>query len=443
MSKLDQHFKSMISDHSGSVPDDMWSKIEKELYPEKSKRPIFWILLVAGLMAISATLYYFLKTDQNEAGNQVSALNLEAFKPKVVAEFTESKIQNTTKIEENKDVRNQPALISKTRTQVTKRELSQVGTSINSVSIQDGVTNKELVEFTTDSKEFLKEIVNLPMPKLNSIHSYKEEYYLMKMARRSNKNRTECPSFSKEVAGVMLDLYYSSEFGLRSFGIQNGNDAVNEYMQLREKTESSLYSFSAGLRVAIMLPINAGLKTGFNYSQINEKFTYEDPNSRQVKYIKVIKYIYENGMVVDQVEQYDTIEVAGQANIKVYNKYRSLDIPLLLSYEWAGKHGFYFSGNGGILMNFGFNQKGTILSDSTHDPINISSSNPNREEIFETSLGVSLYASLGMYFNLNEHFDLMVEPNIRYNMNSFTKSSYPLSQKYVVPGFLTGLRIKF
>jgi hypothetical protein len=120
-----------------------------------------------------------------------------------------------------------------------------------------------------------------------------------------------------------------------------------------------------------------------------------------------------------------------------------MDIPILLSYEWAGNHGFYFSGNGGVLLNFAFNQKGMIIADDTLQPAYVSSSLPDRYRAFDSSLGVSLYGSLGLYYNLNKNFDLMLEPNVRVNLKSLTLDSYALSQKYIVPGFITGVRIKF
>jgi hypothetical protein len=241
----------------------------------------------------------------------------------------------------------------------------------------------------------------------------------------------------------MIDLYYSHEYGLRKLGKQVANDGVDDYISIRNNTEKSLYSFSAGIRLAFMLPNNMGLKTGLNYSQINEKFEYQDPESIKTQKIEVTEYEYENGIVVDSMVTTQTIQVPGEDRIKVYNKYRSMDIPILFSYEWAGTHGFYFSGNGGVLLNFAFNQKGMIIGDDNLQPQWISSSLPERYKAFDSSLGVSLYGSMGVYYNLSKHFDLMLEPNVRINLKSMTLTDHALSQKYIVPGFITGLRVKF
>ena len=80
------------------------------------------------------------------------------------------------------------------------------------------------------------------------------------------------------------------------------------------------------------------MKTGVNYSSINEKFTYTDPNSVQIKTITIIKYIYDDQFnVIDSIKTTENVSIPGTNTVTQYNKISLVDIPVLMQYTIPGK----------------------------------------------------------------------------------------------------------
>ena len=90
---------------------------------------------------------------------------------------------------------------------------------------------------------------------------------------------------------------------------------------------------------------------------MNEKFSYIDPETDQVKEVITITTV--DGM---EVRDTNTIVIPGTRDVVSTNKYRSFDIPLLLSYEWDVRERTYMTVNGGIYLNLLFKESGKVLN---------------------------------------------------------------------------------
>ncbi len=446
---MDKIIKDKIHDYSGSYSDDLWSKIEAELHPVHDKKRYFgWYIFSATTLILAVGLAIYLNKSKSKPSVSQSTVVSDKKIDRSTETIFDAEYESDKNTEENISPETEERIVLVADDTNSTREENIIESVIEKNTISD-IINTHLLnesEIQVSESRALSNISSLSINQFGYkkyISSSESSKQLKQLSREIALMRTECPSFHKEVAGVFLDLYFSHEYAFRRLNKQSDSDAVSDYLQKRDETEKSLYSFSTGIRVSLMLPNNFGLKTGINYSQINEKFEYVDPESIKEKIIQITEYTYENGVAVDSTFKLDTIEVGGEEKLRVYNKYRTLDIPLLFSYEWAGKHGFYFSSNAGVLMNFAFNQRGRILEPTSLKPQWFSSSLPDRYDAFESSLGISLYGSLGMYYTINKYFDFMLEPNLRVNLGSMTLGSHPVSQKYIVPGLITGVRVKF
>ena len=216
---------------------------------------------------------------------------------------------------------------------------------------------------------------------------------------------------------------------------------LGNYIDARNNTESSLYSFSASMRVSYISGSGLGFKTGFNYSQINEKFEYLDPDASLIRTIITIDTLLVGG-VPTVISDTSTIRIPGSLDITTFNRYRFFDIPLLLTYEAPLNDKFYYSFNGGALINLAFSQKGRFL-DPSEMPVWFTRGEPDRFDAFRSSAGLSLFGSLGLHYKLNDKFDIILEPNFRFYMGSLTTESYPLEQNWFTFGLSHGIRYKF
>ena len=90
------------------------------------------------------------------------------------------------------------------------------------------------------------------------------------------------------------------------------------------------YTFSTGVRLSAVSGFGLAFRTGINYSQISEKFEYF--NGSEVT-TEIVENYGPNGEFLGT----DTIVVTGSRYKTTFNKYRTLDIPILLGYEFDYK----------------------------------------------------------------------------------------------------------
>jgi len=227
-------------------------------------------------------------------------------------------------------------------------------------------------------------------------------HYLKSNRRRYNAKKllTECPAFIITGGkGIILDFYFSPDFAMREFnprGIE-----FNSYSVARENSENPYLSFSAGMRFSYINKSGLALRTGINFTQINENFKYLNTNITGIDTIIVI----DSGTNVRDTTYIETGE--------------TVDI------------------NAGVFVNLLFQQRGRYIDQQGF---------PNwfvDQDVYKTSLALSYYGSLGVNYYINPRMDFMLEPNLRYYSQSFTVNDYPLTQEYLKFGVLSGIRYHF
>ena len=121
---------------------------------------------------------------------------------------------------------------------------------------------------------------------------------------------------------------------------------------------------------------------------------------------------------------------------RTYNKYRSLDIPLLLSYEF-GNEKLKFAINAGAIINLRSWYSGNTLNDSLAVvPIDSKSSG-----MYKQNIGVGLYAGVSIIKPVTNRFDVFLEPHFRYNFSNMSKTA-GYSQRFNAAGLSFGIRYR-
>lgn len=230
-----------------------------------------------------------------------------------------------------------------------------------------------------------------------------------------------------------IDVMVSPDIVTRT--LEPVNPQFADYASARNATESFRYGFSAGVRFSTTSPSGFAVRSGLNFSQINEQFTYE---SEQEERITVTTAYGPNGQVIGRDTVVDFVSTQRFSN----NRYSTVDIPLLIGYEFPAGSKCQISVNGGTFINMLFTQNGEFLSPSTFEPVTFSGDRPDTYQAFRNRLGLAFYGSLGVTYRLNDQFDILVEPHIRWRPQSVTVPGYVLDQRYFTSGLFIGFRKK-
>ncbi len=237
-----------------------------------------------------------------------------------------------------------------------------------------------------------------------------------------------CPSGEKNTAGNKryFEIYGGPDYVFRTFN-DTGNSA---YLKKRKESTSFSSAFSFGMRYTKVFNNAMSFRTGINYSQVNERFKYE-----QGHLVQMVHIIDNNG---DTTGSYAT---TGTRYKTTHNKYRTLDIPLILGYE-MGNGRLHTNINAGLVVNVYSWQKGDVL-DNAYQPVNITTGKTSSPYQFKTNIGIGFMGGVSFYYKLTGRLHVLAEPYIRYNLSAANKSEITLKQKYTTAGLRLGLRIDF
>jgi len=241
-----------------------------------------------------------------------------------------------------------------------------------------------------------------------------------------NVNLPGCPTFERDAAGnkTYIEVYGGPDMAFRSLS-DTGNSA---YLQKRKESTKFSSAFSAGVRYTKVFNNGMSVRTGINYSQINEKFTFVQGNLVQVTYI-----IDANG---DTTGSYVTTGTRYKTTI---NKFRTIDVPVLIGYE-VGNGKLHANINAGVIINAYSWQKGDVL-DTAFRPVSITTGKTSSPYQFKTNIGVGFMVGTSLYYKLNDKVHVLAEPYFRYSLSPMSKENLTLTQKYNTAGIRVGLRV--
>jgi len=235
-----------------------------------------------------------------------------------------------------------------------------------------------------------------------------------------------CPTFEKDAAGnkTYFEVYGGPDFAFRNLS-DTGNSA---YLQKRKESTKFSSAFSAGVRYTKVFNNGMSIRTGVNYSQINEKFTFSQGSVVQVTYI-----INANG---DTTGSFITTGTKYKTTI---NKFRTIDVPVLIGYE-LGNGRLHANINAGLMVNVYSWQKGDVL-DTAYKPVSITTGKSSSPYQFKTNIGIGFMVGTSFYYKLNDKWHLLAEPYFRYNLSPMSNEKLTFTQKYNTAGLRIGLRM--
>ncbi len=212
------------------------------------------------------------------------------------------------------------------------------------------------------------------------------------------------------------------------------DSSFTELLDLRERSERQLEAVQAGIRLGIEHRSGLGLVTGLNYAQLNEVYRYKSSVST-LDTVNGIQYYYRN-FTNDTIPVYGDIVLEQRTTHRkeIYNKYRLIEVPILVSWRHEG-HQFSFGAQAGVFVNMRMTAKGRIMQTATQDvPL---------ADLYRTNIGLSYHFGLAVGYMLNDHLEVFASPYMRYFPKNFAKANYGLEQRYALYGLNLGLGYRF
>jgi hypothetical protein len=253
-----------------------------------------------------------------------------------------------------------------------------------------------------------------------------------------------CPTFGKRRRGnykaIYVDVFGAPEYAFRRFS-QNLPESV-AYLNARDSVEKPWYAFSAGARVSLVFKNGLALRTGAIYAQTNEIAVFDSLGIGKKTTETNETYIPRLGGGFDTILTRKTTYQQGIFRTTRHNRYRSIDIPVQLGFEFPLNDYWTFSVNGGANFNISAAYKTYYLTDKfKQDSIKTGFGETN--SVFQPRLGISLFGSVAAYRQLTGNLQLVFEPSVRYYLKPITRADYALKQAYTNAGLMVGLRYRF
>ncbi|CAN5642501.1 hypothetical protein BH10BAC2_BH10BAC2_29660 [soil metagenome] len=403
--QFDDLLRTRLEGHISKVPDDMWQCINKK---DKDRKVFFflrWQMLLLLLFIGLGGTYFFLKTDNNNIADTNAVKHSETTdheKNKNGQNKNKAVLQNAFTGKDQLTNQNslQPDAI-KTPENIKQKKIKQVYNTYNQQN--DATINADTKKNTKITNDFSVITGNSG----TSADSLKD--MLVKTADTFKKDSVEVSDSEekkdpdaneRDMDKFSIEVYASPNLPLNHISADN-----SIYEQALKAAGKMQFSYTFGARLGVKINKNLSGKIGVQYAQINEKMNFTD-------------------------------SILSGGNVSYNNRYKSIDIPLLISYKrkWTGDESTSFST--GILLNITSKYKGAI-PDAFGDAININSKN-----VYKKNTGVSLYAAIGFSKEINKKMELFAEPYFRYPIKSMSNNIQPFTQKINTAGISLGVRYR-
>jgi hypothetical protein len=470
--QFDNFFREKLINHTAPVPEGLWEKIR----PEKENRPKGFFLrkingtglLIAALLVGSVIIG--LLTYQHPSSVPATDAVINATKTNSIINPSSTN-NNTGNISTLNSKSTNTNLSKESKTEVADEQTTHFVSKNNSVTnshqavIKNIHLNEQVISEASNEvltkKEEVEQIELLPTTSDNAFEGnnfvtaniqpanlFYQPAVLSSTTGKVQKNLAAnghdkfikasiivCPtnrSRSNFNSDWSFELFASPDYGFKSV---SNISASQQYLDKKDSTEQMQIGYSAGFRIVKPLNNNWLLKTGLQYSQINQKFSYRNENEIKTTTVITTRSIIRSPGDTVIVTDTSTLQQIGYSIRTIRNHYRSIDIPLTVGYQF-GNEDLTIGINAGVVFNLSSWYQGELLDTSlTSVPMSKISNS-----YYRSNIGMGLYSSISVLKRINENAHLFFEPYFRYNLSNMTNTASPYNQRFQVGGLAIGLR---
>jgi hypothetical protein len=487
--QFDQFFQTQLGNFEAPVAADMWDRVKPK---EKDDRKFFyWMpfpmaaaiigaLFLGGIFASYVLYQNYFHNQETKSGTQVlrdsshekNVITPEPAQAPVTIPITDpnnatippaannSSINNVvppqnTTLSDNQSGKHLPKagglFISKRKNNPSIQSGFQVADAAKkpSGSENGGTQDKVLAEDIlpvyantnpSDKTEGFRKL-SFPYPTIamerNGYPNNQEITALNKQPINLPKIQINCPTARSKNKWDELnkdwyaDTYISPDYSLQTV---NNISASQQYLKQKDSTERMQLGFTAGVRLVKPLNNHLHLTTGLQYSQINQNYVYRSENEIKLTTVITQRTIITAPGVTVVVRDTSIVQNIGFKNKVEKNRHRSIDIPILLGYQF-GRGSVKVGVNAGVILNVSSWYEGVIL-DSSLAVVPVQKGS----QVYKSKLGLGLYAGINVTKELSDDMQLFVEPYYKHSIDNITSGSMPYQQKFGTAGVLMGVR---
>lgn len=486
--QFDTFFSTKLSGYEAPVPAGLWEKI----MPKEDDRPggLIWFRSPARAVAILALLvgllgggYYWFRTTQEPA--ETLSVNKAAV-PAATQSPADTKTDNnnlpatqdqqkatapgnsgSNQTENNTNIPAQPSennILPGNNTDAGSSVTVRSGTERNNIPGTTVLTNSGInqpgnnmipppaagtasnsvqAKATGDENSFdfiepyqTNHLSASPIP-----FSSREMGMIDKKLSPNHANRHKsviiCPSDKGRNTDWYVEGYLSPDLAFSSI---SNNTASQQYMMRKDSSESMNPGFTAGLRLAKPITDNIWVKTGLQFTQMNQKYVYRTENEEKITTVVTRRTIINPDGTSTVVTDTSQVREIGFKNNTVVNRFRSLDIPVMVGYQFGTKEDDIRVGiNAGVIVNMSSWYEGVML-DTAMATVAIPAKG-STNTIYKSRVGLGLYGGVSISKKLSDDMHVFAEPYFRYNLSNMTTPNAPYNQKFHLGGLSLGVRI--
>jgi hypothetical protein len=459
---FDEFIHQKLYHHTAAVPADFWERV-KPVAEEKRRRFFFWLpkkymaaaSILLLLLAGTTAAYIFLN------GNPVILEDTETVQlPLPNSSNTKQLNQPIDSIYEKTEA---PVVVEnsspkmgipsdkKTTWKLDRKNMTQSFKQSGSVfPFEQSIQYKKPQTTAASTNNLKEEEITDPEEAIESYEtSLKAGNALIKQKRNlsalfnremttknhasSFKNVVICPTDRKiRNTDWDLEVFVSPDMPFKTV---TNNTASPQLLSRKDSSESLKLGFSAGFRIVKPLNDHFAIKTGLQYSQINEHFTYRTENETRTTTVVTVRAIIRAPGDTLLVRDTSTLTQIGYKTNTVKNRFRSLDIPVLACYQF-GNDDLSIGLTAGVIVNLSSWYQGVIL-DSSLTAVPLSK---ETNMVYKSNIGLGLYAGLTVSKRINYATQLFFEPYLRYNLSNMTNPEAAFNQRFSIGGLAMGLR---
>jgi len=442
---IDDIFKDQLKDYELEAPMHLWEAVadaSSSANDDKKRRkyPFWWLALLPVLLGLALLLWW---PYANKPAEEQQLSNFPVALPDTEKEEVPTPITSPQASAAADTDSSLPVAEARSVEKSTSAGVPPSGKGLQKSFTPPLEAAKELVANSPRQEENLNQVESngglsreriAETDKVSpTANSFRLDLLNAKAAALKGTPRADSLTFSlpKERSWrTTIDIMASMDFALRN--LEAKDPAFAAYAKRRDDTETFRHGTSFGMRLSTVSDNGFAVRSGLNYSTINEQLNLKIGEEERL--IAQIKYA-EDGSIVGTDT---TLALVGTYRI-VNNRYTELDIPLLVGYEYRGQK-VSLSFNSGILINMLSAQRGEFLSPNTDEAVSFSSSDPTSYRAFRNRLGIGFYGSMGVYFQINDNLQFLLEPYVKWRPGSNTVDGYILDQHYTTTGLFVGIR---
>ncbi|MFK8006507.1 MAG: hypothetical protein AB8H03_09055 [Saprospiraceae bacterium] len=452
--------------------DSIWSAIEPqvdEINTEKKKKRraiFFWwgtgiLLLSVGLWFLGNQIFQKENTAQNIDNQTVTSktkIITKANNPNLEVESPTIKLDNLSENKNDSQSNNANSIInSKSNFSKNKNLTTENKSTTNNVNVvlenkippvilssevkskndheDSSLQNLPAQKIQNENKEEILDIASL----FNLLNFSSKKISLTQVKKVGQPYKTI--NFEEKENKFSIGIYGGANFTKRNLTAKNDN--ANTLLQNRKNYETPLETSQVGVNFSYKIlnkeKYNLEITSGLQLTSIVEQYkNYSSTISE--KDVEGVEFLsYGLGTTPIEIMGFVTETTTTEIQKEIYNTYRMIDIPILISYNRSCGEKWQVGIQGGIFANLSLKTEG-IIPDVELLDIDLENNDLN---IFKSNVGLSYHLGLNFKRRLSQNWELSFSPAIRYFRNDFANDNYGLSQKYILFGGNIGVNYIF